>query len=83
MRKAGAEAVKAAESTWAFAKERDWARQQLEAKSLPFKPLPAAVEAWKISYDELEERYKMFVLFGPSRLATLTTRFGHTSSGHT
>ena len=66
-RKASVEAVKATEATLAFQEERAWARTQVHAKAWPFKPLPAAVESWKMTYDEIEERYRMLVLFGPSR----------------
>ena len=33
---------------------------------LPFKPLPDAIQVWKLQYDEVKERYMFLVLFGPS-----------------
>ena len=66
-RKAAVEAARATEAACRFEKERSWARQQLVAKAFPFKPLSADVERWRMSYEELEERYRMLVLHGPSR----------------
>ena len=37
------------------------------AKAVPFKPLHPEVERWMKSYEEVEERYRMLVLYGPSR----------------
>ena len=51
----------------AFAEELAWARKQLQAKALPFKPLCSQIEDWCDSYKEVEERYQMLVLHGPSR----------------
>ncbi|CAK0797152.1 unnamed protein product [Prorocentrum cordatum] len=42
-------------------------REQVQLKALPLKPLPPEIELWKMSYEEVEERYKMLVLHGPSR----------------
>ena len=66
-RKASVEAVKSSEAAVAFEEERRWAREQIKARSLPFKPSLPEVECWKMSYEEVEERYRMLVLFGPSR----------------
>jgi len=66
-RKASVEAVRATEAAYAFEEERAWARRQLLAKALPFKPLCPEIEGWRMSYEELEERYRMLVLYGPSR----------------
>ena len=66
-RKASVEAAKSSETAVVFEEERCWAREQIKARSLPFKPLLPAVECWKMSYEEVEERYRMLVLFGPSR----------------
>ena len=66
-RKASVEAVRATEAEHAFEKERAWARGQIMAKALPFKPLHPEVERWMKSYEEVEERYRMLVLYGPSR----------------
>ena len=66
-RKASVEAIRSSEASFNFEEERAWARQQLLAKAMPFKPLVAQVEAWRMGYEELEERYRMLVLHGPSR----------------
>ena len=66
-RRAAVEAARATEASAAFAEERAWARRQLEAKALPFKPLCPQIEAWRASYKEVEERYQLLVLHGPSR----------------
>ena len=66
-RKASVEAVRASEEASAFAEERTWARAQIRAKALPFKMLCPEVERWKMQYEEVEERYKMLVLHGPSQ----------------
>ena len=66
-RKASVDAVKKSEAALAFEAERAWAREQVQLKALPFKPLPPEIEQWKMSYEEVEERYKMLVLHGPSR----------------
>ena len=66
-RKACVDAVQIAESSAAFAEERAWARERLREKALPFKPLPWQIEAWMMRYEELEERYPMLVLYGPSQ----------------
>jgi hypothetical protein len=66
-RKACVDAVEIAERSAAFAQERTWAREQLRMKALPFKPLPWQIEAWMMRYEELEERYPMLVLYGPSQ----------------
>ena len=66
-RKASVEAVRASEQASAFTQERAWARAQVQAKALPFKVLRPEVERWKMQYEEIEERYKMLVLYGPSR----------------
>ena len=50
-----------------FEEEKAWARRQLAAKAKPFKPLCPLIEGWLMSYEELEERYRMLVLHGPSR----------------
>ena len=66
-RRAAVEAVRATEASAAFVVERAWARKQLQAKALPFKPLCPQIEAWRASYKEVEERYQILVLHGPSR----------------
>ena len=66
-RKAAVEAVRATEATFAFQEERAWARRALLAQSLPFKPLCEEIVQWRKSYEQLEERYRMLVLYGPSR----------------
>lgn len=66
-RKASVEAVRASEAAKMFEEEKAWARCQLAAKAKPFKPLCPLLEAWIMSYEELEERYRMLVLHGPSR----------------
>ena len=66
-RKASVDAVRTYEAAHAFVKERAWAREQIRKRALPFKMLSPDVERWKMSYDEIEERYSMLVLHGPSR----------------
>ena len=66
-RRASSEAARATEAALAFEQERAWARRQLEAKALPFKPLCPDIDRWRMGYEELEERYCMLVLYGPSR----------------
>ena len=66
-RKACVEAVRTSEATLSFEQERSWARQQILAKAKPFKPLRPEVEQWMKEYEEVEERYRMLVLYGPSR----------------
>ena len=78
-RKASIEAVRATEATYAFQEERAWARRQLLAKALPFKPLCPEIEGWLMSFEELEERYRMLVLHGPSR--TGKSRLAHSLFG--
>ena len=65
-RQASVAAVKITEVAEAFQAERAWAREQILKKSLPFKPLPASIENWMMSYAEVGERYRMLVLYGPS-----------------
>ena len=60
-------AVRKSESAFAFDEERTLARRAILAKARPFKPLPWQIEGWRMSYEEVEERYKMLVLHGPSR----------------
>ena len=66
-RKACLEAVEISESSSAFIAERDEAKRFLAGKARPFKPLSPDEEGWKMQYEEVEERYKMLVLYGPSR----------------
>ena len=66
-RKACLESVEVSESSSAFIAEREAARIALAAKALPFKPLHYIIERWKMQYEEVEERFKMLVLHGPSR----------------
>ena len=66
-RKAAVAAVRESESAFEFDAERAWARQQILAKARPFKPLPWGIENWKMGYEEVEERYRMLVLYGPSQ----------------
>ena len=66
-RKASVEAARATEAEHAFEQERAWAREHILAKALPFKPLVPEVERWMMGYEEVEERYRMLVLCGPSR----------------
>lgn len=66
-RKASVEAVRATEQTITFAQERALARAQIQAKALPFKLLRPEVERWMMHYEEMDERYKMLVLYGPSQ----------------
>lgn len=66
-RKAAVEASRATEAAASFAEEQAEARRLLVAKALPFKPLCPQVEGWRMSFEEVEERYKMLVLHGPSR----------------
>ena len=66
-RKAAVEASRATEAAVAFAEEQTEARRLLLAKALPFKPLCPEIEGWRMSFEEVEERYKMLVLHGPSR----------------
>ena len=67
-RQASVAAVKITEVAEAFQAERAWAREQILKRSLPFKPLPASIENWMMSYAEIGERYRMLVLFGPPAL---------------
>ena len=66
-RKACVEAVRTNEAASAFEQECAWARQLILAKAKPFKPLHPEVVQWMKEYDEAEERYRMLVLYGPSR----------------
>ena len=66
-RKAAVEASRATEAAAAFAEEQAEARRLLLSKALPFKPLCPQIESWRMSFEEVEERYKMLVLHGPSR----------------
>ena len=66
-RKANCEIVAAAEAAQSYRAERELAFQMLAKKAKPFKPWPPAVEAWKMHYEELDDRYKLLVLHGPSR----------------
>ena len=43
------------------------ALQMLASREKPFKPWPPAVEAWRMHYEDLDDRYKMLVLHGPPR----------------
>ena len=61
------EASRATEAAAAFAEEQAEARRLLHFKALPFKPLCPQIEGWCMSFEEAEERYKMLVLYGPSR----------------
>ena len=54
--------------TWELvAEERIWAREHILAKALPFKSLQPEIERWMMDYGEIHERYRMLVLYGPSR----------------
>ena len=66
-RKACVDAVEVSKSASAFQAEREVVKRFLSAKALPFKPLHPDVERWKMQYEEIEERFKMLVLYGPSR----------------
>ena len=66
-RKASVDSVRATEAAYAFAEERVWAREQVRRKAMPFKPLAPEVERWMMCYEEIEERYCMLVLHGPSK----------------
>jgi hypothetical protein len=66
-RKANAEIVQAAELAQLYLAEKKLAMKMLSERAKPFKPLPPSVEAWKMHYEELDDRYKMLVLHGPSR----------------
>ena len=39
----------------------------LELKKRPFKPLPDRIQKFRLQFDEVEERYMMLMLWGPSR----------------
>ena len=65
-RKACVESVIAAESAVAYANERAEARALLAKTAKLFKPLPDAIQIWKLQYDQAKERYLFLVLFGPS-----------------
>ena len=39
----------------------------IAARSKPMKPLTPAMERWKMHFEEIDDRYKMLVLYGPSR----------------
>lgn len=66
-RKACVDAVVAAESALAFADEQTAARAAIAKRSLPFKPLPPQMERFRMQYGEINDRYKLLVLWGPSR----------------
>ena len=65
-RRACVEAVISGELSQSYVQEKAAARLLLEKSVKPFKPLPDAIQTWKLQYDEPLERYKMLVLFGPS-----------------
>ena len=66
-RKACVDAVVAAESAMAFADEQMAARKAIAKRSLPFRPLPPEIEMFRMQHGEINDRYKLLVLWGPSR----------------
>ena len=66
-RKQMVEAVMADERAQLFAKEQAAARQCIAEVAMIFKPLPDQIQWWRMQYYEIQERYYMLVLFGPSR----------------
>lgn len=66
-RKAMVDAVVAAEKAAACQDEQRLALEAIMKKAKPMKPLPPLIEAWKMHFEEVDDRYKMLVLHGPSR----------------
>ena len=66
-RKANVEAVIATETFQQHAAERRAALDAINARAQPFKPLQPEIEAWMRHFEELDDRYKFLVLYGPSR----------------
>ena len=66
-RKACVEAIIAAESALSHSLEQSMAREAIAKRALPFKPLPAEIERFKMQFDEVLDRYMLLVLWGPSR----------------
>jgi hypothetical protein len=66
-RKAEVEAVLATETFHKHASEQSAALQAIAAMALPMKPLHPSIEAWMMHFEEVDDRYKFLVLFGPSR----------------
>ena len=66
-RKASLEAVIATESTIAHRAEQAAALREINARALPLKPLTPSIEAWMMHFEEIDDRYKVLILHGPSR----------------
>jgi hypothetical protein len=66
-RKVMAEVVMADTSQAAHQEESDLALFLIGRTAKPFKPLPDVVQEWRLQYAEALDRYKLLVLFGPSR----------------
>ena len=66
-RKTQVEAVIATETFYEHLAEQQAALQAIARKSLPFKPLQPLIETFLMQFEELDDRYKFLVLYGPSR----------------
>ena len=67
-RRAWVDAVRVSESASAHVDEQTAALSMIESRSKDFKPLPPALERWKMQYDDYPtDRYMFLVLYGPSR----------------
>ena len=66
-RKAEVEAVISTETFHKHALEQRAALEAIAAKALPMKPLHPDIEAWMMHFEEVDDRYKFLLLFGPSR----------------
>ena len=67
-RKAEAEAVMQDETEEEVRKRRAAAVALIAPRRRAFKPPPPGIEAWLLSFEEPDDRYKMLVLVGPSKV---------------
>ena len=61
-RRTNCEIVQAGEMAAQYQNEREVALQMLARRGKPFKPLSPAVEAWRMHYEDLDDRYKMLIV---------------------